>query len=253
MALPLENEQAGSAALHASQAVFNHDSGWEKIVRLFPAGERLAVCDAGCGDARLSEVLVARGHTVVGLDAHAEAVTVARTRGVEAHLADIEHAWPVASGSQDVVLLLDVLEHTVNHAAVLAQARRVLKPAGALLVVYPNHFDLRQRLEMLWGRGIVHWSHHKYQASAAQYGHLRFLRLPELQALLLQCGFAVEVVQLNFMGGGVVPRRIVPAGIRRWLAGRWPNLFSGKFGMRAVLGEVQHTEYVVLDTTPTGL
>lgn len=246
--------QSASARLHRSTAVFHHDSSFEKIRAIFPPGTRLTIVDAGCGDARLSGSLVSAGHVVLGIDANTEAVAQARAVGVQAKVGELERTWSIPNASCDVVLLLDVLEHTVNHDAVLAEARRVLRSNGILILGYPNHFDLRQRLEMLFGRGIVHWSHRRYRAQAATYGHVRFLRLSELVDLLASSGFFLEMRQLNFMGGGVLPRRVLPAAVRRSLVARFPNLFSGKFILRARLhpgNESLHT--VVLDHTPVGL
>lgn len=246
--------QSASARLHQTTAVFHHDSSFEKIRAVFPAGTHLTVVDAGCGDARLSRCLVSAGHVVFGIDANEEAATQARLAGVQAEIGELERTWPIPNASCDVVLLLDVLEHTVDHGAVLQEARRVLRNNGTLIVGYPNHFDLRQRVEMLCGRGIVHWSHRRYQARAATYGHMRFLRLSELVDVLESSGFFLTMRQFNFMGGGVLPRRVLPSAVRRLLVRHFPNLLSGKFVLRAQLyagNESLHT--VVLDHTPIGL
>lgn len=244
---------SASGRLHAARAVWDHPSGFVKIAAVFPAGESLAVFDAGCGDGRLAAHLVRAGHAVAGIDAHPQAVAQARAAGVGAVLGDLESSWPADDGSADVVLLLDALEHVVDPGRALAEARRVLRPDGALIVAFPNHFDLRSRLEMLRGRGIVHWSHRRYGADAARYGHVRFLRRAELVALLAEAGFAVDAEQRNFMGGGVVPRRALPAFVRRALLRAFPDLFSGKFVLRARRNACAASELVLLDRTPSGL
>lgn len=254
-----------SSSLHAKNTTYQHRSGLVKVARVWPDGERLRVFDAGCGDARLSRHLVTAGHQVSGIDASAEAVKVAKKRGVAATAGDVEGRWPVRASSQDVVLLLDVLEHTIDHATVLSEAKRVLRSGGRtsgrasghLIICYPNHFDVRQRLAMLFGRGIVHWDRRREVPKAWEYGHLRFLRWQELRRLLEASGFTIEAVQFNFMGGGVLPRRALPPFARRWLTSRWPELLSGKFVVRAAVkrrGSRPATpQRIVLDKTAEGL
>ena len=45
---------------------------------------------------------------------------------------------PFADASYDIVLLIAILEHTLEPWRVLAEARRVLKPGGRAIMVVPN-------------------------------------------------------------------------------------------------------------------
>lgn len=45
---------------------------------------------------------------------------------------------PFADGAFDLVTMFDVLEHIPDHAAAAAEAKRVLRPGGTLLVSCPN-------------------------------------------------------------------------------------------------------------------
>lgn len=254
-------EFSPSGKRHASGALFDHPSSYEKIACVF---ERLPVSlkqilDAGCGDGRLASYFVTKGFEVSGLDANEEAVNAARKTGIDAYVADLENEWPQMSDTFDVVLLLDVLEHVTDPSFVLNETRRVLREDGHVIVAFPNHFDIRQRFEMLIGNGIVHWSHKKYKdAKAVSYGHVRFLRAQELLGLFREQGFAPLAVQYNFMGGGLVPRRLLPAFLRRFLLQTWPNLFSGKFVVLAKKTAHPDANYIVpekilLAETPEGL
>ncbi len=251
---------SGTAERHAVSALFDHPSNSKKIaalLALLPQEKPLRVFDAGCGDGRLAADCKGRGWSVSGMDAHAEGVAVARTNGVDALVGDIEAVWPVADDTQDVVLLLDVLEHLVDPTHALHEAHRILSPDGHCIVAFPNHFDVRQRLHMLFGGGIVHWSHQKYKdAEAATYGHVRFLQREELEQLFHETGFSIVAWQWNFMGGGIVPRRFTPTAVRIFLTRRFPNLFSGKFV--ALLKKTEKKEMlkpkiVTLSETPEGL
>jgi SAM-dependent methyltransferase len=101
--------------------------------------KRQRVLDVGCGAGATLRWLSDRGHDAVGIDsssaslAHASRLVPAATlqRGDAARL-------PFEDASFDGVLLLDVLEH-VDDAAALAEAHRVLRPGGWLLVSVPAH------------------------------------------------------------------------------------------------------------------
>lgn len=96
--------------------------------------------DVGCKDGQHSLELAAAIGTprVVGLDYNDEALRLAHGRGVQALRADASRDWPLASECADVVTAMDVLEHLVDPAKAIAEAFRVLKPAGYLVVATPN-------------------------------------------------------------------------------------------------------------------
>jgi SAM-dependent methyltransferase len=76
---------------------------------------------------------------VLGLDYDAAAVghvaaAYPRVAAVQANVATL----PVRDGSVDVVASLQVIEHLWDQPAFLAECRRVLRPAGTLLVTTPN-------------------------------------------------------------------------------------------------------------------
>ena len=55
---------------------------------------------------------------------------------------------PFGTATTDAVLLLDVLEHVADPAAVLAEVRRILRPGGSVIVSVP-HRGLLERLDSL--------------------------------------------------------------------------------------------------------
>lgn len=98
-----------------------------------------AVLDVGCADRRIA-VLLQPGCRYVGLDYPPTADTLYRT---QPDVYGDAQALPLAAESFDAVLLLHVLEHVPEPSAAVAEALRVLRPAGRLIVetpfLYPVH------------------------------------------------------------------------------------------------------------------
>ena len=96
------------------------------------------VLDLGCGGGFMAEELAKRGANVIGVDPSAAAVVVAKAHAGEAGLA-IDYrvgsgeAIPLADGSVDCVVCVDVLEHVADIDRVLDEIVRVLKPEGLFL------------------------------------------------------------------------------------------------------------------------
>lgn len=90
------------------------------------------VLEVGCGDGQLALRLAARGHSVTGIDASAEAVELARRAGFEAACADVLDYAPPAAGF-DVVLFTRSLHHVADLERALERARALLRPGGRLI------------------------------------------------------------------------------------------------------------------------
>jgi rRNA maturation protein Nop10 len=110
------------------------------IVSAYPGIWRGTVLDAGCRSQALRQVLHGRPIQYVGLDIHPPADL----------LADLDDGIPMADGDADVVVALDVLEHTnaIHHAfdELCRVARR------HVVIALPNQFDLQDRWATVRGR-----------------------------------------------------------------------------------------------------
>ncbi|HZP47760.1 MAG TPA: methyltransferase domain-containing protein [Vicinamibacterales bacterium] len=97
---------------------------------------RPRLLDVGCGDARFTADATLRAH-VVGVDVSRRALGHARDLAPLAHFAASSGgALPFPSNSFDVVTILDVIEHIpdVDERRVVAEAHRVLRPGGRLVI-----------------------------------------------------------------------------------------------------------------------
>ena len=107
-----------------------------EVLRAAVALDGRRVVDIGCGAGGLAGWLARQGARVLGLDAQLAAVRRARAGGSAAAVAHAE-ALPLARASVDVAVIFNSLHHFPAPAAALAEARRVLAPAGTLYVAEP--------------------------------------------------------------------------------------------------------------------
>ena len=126
------------------------------LLRCELAGRRsLSIASLGCGPAEgltwLKPMAGPHGR-VVGLDA--DPLHARRLEPSLEYVIGRCEAVPFATGSFDLVLALDVLEHLDDDAAGLREAVRLLKPDGFLLVTVPA-------LPSLWGRQDIISQHRR--------------------------------------------------------------------------------------------
>jgi ArsR family transcriptional regulator len=141
---------------------------WETLARaLLQLLDTGAVLDIASGDGVLAELLAPHAQRVVCVDASAKVVGAARSRlqtqrNVEVRLGDM-HALDLPDAGFDLVLMLHALTYSAQPARALAEAARVLRPGGQLLlttlarhehraaVVPYDHVNLGFRREDLLG------------------------------------------------------------------------------------------------------
>ncbi|MBK9516042.1 MAG: metalloregulator ArsR/SmtB family transcription factor [Anaeromyxobacter sp.] len=97
------------------------------------------VADLGCGAGTLTAALAPHVARVIGVDQSAAMLRTARRRldgaaNVELHRAGLE-ALPLPAASCDAALLVLVLAYVPEVAPVLAEAARILRPGGRLVLV----------------------------------------------------------------------------------------------------------------------
>jgi SAM-dependent methyltransferase len=104
------------------------------------------VLDVGCGDGSFLEALAERGWDVQGTELSASIAASARQRlGDRIHVGETENAaYPKASF--DLITFWHVLEHLNNPRQALAEARRLIKPDGTVVVAVPNIRSVQAQL-----------------------------------------------------------------------------------------------------------
>ncbi len=113
--------------------------------------ESRSLLDIACGDGYITEQLASSFEKVVGVDANADVVEMARQRipGAEFHNALAEEY--ASSDLFSVVTLLDLLEHVQSPVDLLKHLKGFLKPGGVLIVHVPNAKAINRQMNVLMG------------------------------------------------------------------------------------------------------
>ena len=98
------------------------------------------ILDVGCGDGSVLAVMAGQnpGHRFAGIDWSSGALRSARSLGLTVLRGGVTPGLPVADGTADVVIMSELIEHLVDPDGAIAEARRVLRPGGSLLLSTPN-------------------------------------------------------------------------------------------------------------------
>lgn len=168
------------AARHAGRLERHYSPGrtWESAARAFLALlDPGTVCDVGCGDGTIAELLAPRARAITAIDHDARLVAAARKRLARWGTVRVEsgdmHDLPCPDAAFDLVLLLHVLTHTGKPAQVVREAARVCRRGGRVLVAT--------------------LAPHRHAEHAAGYGHVNAGHAPrQVERWLRDAGFAVE-------------------------------------------------------------
>jgi SAM-dependent methyltransferase len=128
--------------------------------------------DIGAAGGGNTRVLRAHGWRAIALEYSQDGAEVARDRGIPVIRAD-GCALPLASGSLDLVVAFDVLEHIADDKTAAREIARVLGPGGTALIAVPADPRL--------------WSAHDEAV-----GHVRRYTRETLTATLASAGLTLE-------------------------------------------------------------
>jgi ArsR family transcriptional regulator len=214
----LQRDRDGLNAVRAAAYFDANAAGWDRIrslhahdreveqrlLDLMPKRAAFDVLDIGTGTGRMLELLGARGARGVGIDQSHEMLRVARANIAKAGLADVyvrqgdmyRLAWDAPEF--DVVTIHQVLHFADDPAAAVAEAARVLRPGGRIV--------------------IVDFAPHTYDALRSENAHRRL-------------GFADADMRVWLLAAGLVPVAPVklpgePLTVCLWAGDKAPIAFA---------------------------
>jgi ArsR family transcriptional regulator len=161
--------------------LFGNDFAFRAIAGLID--DEWTVADLGCGTGAMTAILAPHVQHVIGIDASEEMLDAAKSRlaaakNIEFRKGSLE-ALPIAAGSVDAATLMLVLHHLPSPADALAEAARILKPGGRVLIVdmAPHEKDdYRQQMGHVW-LGFSE-DQMKKMLGAAGFTHVKLHALP---------------------------------------------------------------------------
>lgn len=124
-----------------------------RLLRKFLPSGSPKILDLGCGTGVVSRELASRGE-VVSLDMSEIALRFCAERGIGRRVLGNGEKLPLKSDTFDAIVALDIFEHIADDGAAFAEARRVLKPGGILILSVPA-------FRSLWGPHDVALMHHR--------------------------------------------------------------------------------------------
>ncbi len=147
----------------------------------------LRILDIGCGGGLLSEPMARLGATVVGADAAARNIPVARVHAEASGLTiDYRHTTAEAMAGEvfDVVLNMEVVEHVADPLTYLTACRNLLKPQGVMICSTLNRNAKSFLMAIIGAEWVMRW------LPKGTHDWAKFITPDELYKLIENAGLA---------------------------------------------------------------
>jgi len=109
------------------------------LIGRYHKGPEPSILDIGCGAGYNLKYLSTYFKNVTGMDSSEHALACCRERGVPAEKGSLPDEAPFESGSFDIVLMMDVLEHIEDDRSAVEEVCRLLRGCGLIIITVPAH------------------------------------------------------------------------------------------------------------------
>jgi 2-polyprenyl-6-hydroxyphenyl methylase/3-demethylubiquinone-9 3-methyltransferase len=152
--------------------------------------EGLRILDIGCGGGLLCEPMARLGAEIVGADASATNIEVAKLHAAEGGLAidyraTTAEALAEAGEKFDVILNMEVVEHVADVDLYISKCAEMVKPGGVMFVATINRTVKALGLAIIGAEYVLRW----LPRGTHQFGKL--VRPEELEKALAAAGMAI--------------------------------------------------------------
>ncbi|MGH2516061.1 MAG: class I SAM-dependent methyltransferase [Ktedonobacterales bacterium] len=216
---------------------------WTRAIRSLPFAEG-RVLDLGCAFGFATRMLRRAGYDTVGVDASAEYIARAKRADPKGLYLQYDAAnIPLPDASFDGVVFLDVMEHLPDAGGAVAEAARLLKPGGTLVLSVPHRGPLYWLDSLnLYARFVRATHHGRFPPEIAATGIHRHYSVADLRALL---GDRFELRLVTRTGIGLAELLNLPLlALFRWLLPLEPLYAGAAF--------LYYTAYLAEDVLPLG-
>lgn len=213
------------------KGIYDKEDGMLKILRSFKMAKDGAdrFLDLGCGTGFSTDIVrkVKSFKKVYGVDVSAEAVKIAKSKGIEAYQVNLDtQRLPFDDEWFDAILASEVIEHLLIPDHLLDEVYRVLRKSGIFVIKTPNLSSWVNRIVLLLGyqplATEVSFLHNvgKPRGSAGELvGHIRVFTHRALKELLQLHKFVVVSelgVKMPTAWHLPLPTKIIDSIIHRW-------------------------------------
>jgi len=166
------------------------DQHWQVDEHGFRPLEGKSALDVGCGAGLLAEPLARLGATVTAIDAAPELIDIARAHAAGTGLAVDYRAMGVEelTGTFDLVIAMEVVEHVADPKAFLASLAARLAPGGLMILSTPNRTAWSRLLTITLAESLG-------QIPKGTHHYEDFITPAEITAMLADAGLAVDDVE----------------------------------------------------------
>lgn len=201
--------------------------------------ENSRVCDLGCGNGRLGELMKKKLNCeVVGVEQDAQKAKTAALKIKKVIVGDLENpkiqSRILKEEKFDLIFASAILEHLKRPEEVLNNLKKALQKNGVVIITLPNIAYWPTRFKLLFGKFDY------TQSGILDKTHLRFFTLPSaIKFIEKDCGLKIEAVDFEFPALPIIHRilKLMPFGdkIELKIYRLWPTFFVYQMVFKAKL------------------